>query len=249
MTPTRTPDRFEERLLAELRQIVAERPAPAPDHRARRARPARLAAAGGGVAVASAAVAAVVVSGGTAPAAYAVDARPDGRVVVHVRSLRDAAGLQRELRAAGVPAVVDYATTAPDGCAAPRTGAATSGGGATSAGPRAGSTSGRSAGARGARAGDRRDGPRLEVGVERGDGPRLERHGDGPGTAERGGPGRPAPTKTRVDGDGATLTIDASAVPAGQRVWITTSSGRVQSLSIAVGSRRPAPPCSPPEAG
>jgi len=78
----------------------------------------RLGLAGAGVAVAAAT--AVLLSGGdpTTPA-YAVEARADGTVTVEIHSLRDADGLERKLRAAGVPAVVDYL---PEGktCAAGR---------------------------------------------------------------------------------------------------------------------------------
>jgi hypothetical protein len=51
----------------------------------------------------------IVASGGNgATPAYAVDRRPDGSVSVELNSLRDAAGLQKKLRAAGIPAVVNY---------------------------------------------------------------------------------------------------------------------------------------------
>ncbi len=64
-----------------------------------------------------AAFAVVLVSGGSA--AYAVDKQSDGTVTVTVKSLKDAAGLQRALIAAGIPAVVTYTPTgktcAPDG--------------------------------------------------------------------------------------------------------------------------------------
>jgi hypothetical protein len=108
-----TPDTFEDRLLAELRQVVAARPqpvvAPAPPHRAR---PRLL--AGGLAATAAVAAAAVVVvaGGGGASPAYAVERQADGSVEVTINSLSDAAGLERKLQAAGIPALVRYL---PDG--------------------------------------------------------------------------------------------------------------------------------------
>jgi hypothetical protein len=111
---------FEDRLLAELRQVVADRPEPAavqpPLRRAPRARIAL-----GGFATAAAAAAAVVIASGGDPAepAYAVDRQSDGSVTVQISSLRDADGLERKLRAAGIPAVVDY-TPAGKMCRMPR---------------------------------------------------------------------------------------------------------------------------------
>jgi hypothetical protein len=102
---------FEDRLLAELRAVVAERPAPEPEATApgprRRAPGTRLALAGSAVA-ATAAGAFLVAGGDTSTPAYAVAKQSDGSVTVEVHSLRDAAGLQEKLRAAGIPAVVDY---------------------------------------------------------------------------------------------------------------------------------------------
>jgi hypothetical protein len=46
--------------------------------------------------------------GNGAAAAYAVTANEDGTVSVEINSLRDAEGLERRLREAGVPAVVQY---------------------------------------------------------------------------------------------------------------------------------------------
>ena len=105
--------RFEDRLLHELREVVAARPAPGVAAR-RRPRRTRLALAGAGVAAATAVVAIVATGSDVTPTAYAVDSRPDGSVTVEIRSLHDAAGLQRSLRAAGVPAVVDYAPAGDD---------------------------------------------------------------------------------------------------------------------------------------
>ena len=117
--PTST--HFEERLLHELREVVAQRPAPSPASalasapRRHRTRGRYVLAGAGGLA---AALAAVVLFGGSGgpEAAYAVTPRADGRVSVKISSLSDAAGLQRALREAGVPAVVRYGTGA--GCPA-----------------------------------------------------------------------------------------------------------------------------------
>ena len=110
---------FEHRLLAELRQVVAERPAPevVPVPRSHRRRPLLLA----GTATAAAAATAVlltVTSGGVAPA-FAVDRRANGDVSVTINQLSDAHGLQSQLRAAGINAEVDY-TPAGKACRQPR---------------------------------------------------------------------------------------------------------------------------------
>jgi hypothetical protein len=99
---------FEERLLAELRTVMA---APRIDDGHRRGvwRAPRLVLAGGLAAVLTAAVTAGVffLSAGT-QAAYAVTRHADGSVTVEIDSLSDAAGLQAKLQAAGVNAVVEY---------------------------------------------------------------------------------------------------------------------------------------------
>jgi hypothetical protein len=97
---------FEERLLVELRSVVAAEPV----ERGRRGLPRRRLALAGGVAAALAAAAiagAFFFSAGT-QAAYAVTANADGSVTVEIDSLTDAAGLQAKLQAAGVDAVVEY---------------------------------------------------------------------------------------------------------------------------------------------
>jgi hypothetical protein len=114
--PTST--HFEERLLHELREVVAQRPAasPASAPRRHRARGRYVLAGAGGLAAVLAAVMLFGGGSGGAAAAYAVTPRADGRVTVQISSLSDAAGLQRALREAGVPAVVRYGTGA--GCPA-----------------------------------------------------------------------------------------------------------------------------------
>ncbi|HTU15247.1 MAG TPA: hypothetical protein VMF31_08615 [Solirubrobacterales bacterium] len=110
-------DNFEERLLTELRQVVAERPEPARDPAPARShgtrRPARFAMAGGGLAAAVAAVAIFAGSGDNTPSAYAVAKNPDGAVTVSIKSLKDADGLEASLRDAGVPAEVNYTPVMP----------------------------------------------------------------------------------------------------------------------------------------
>jgi len=131
------PTHFKDELLSELRQVVAERPAPdrnpAPADtrsddarlggiavRALRVPRTRLVLSGAGVAAASATAIVIASSGGVPSNAYAVDSHGNGSVTVHVRELSDAAGLQQSLRAAGVPATVTYApTTKLPTCAAP----------------------------------------------------------------------------------------------------------------------------------
>ena len=109
------PGGFEDRLLGELRLVVAERASDAGrpsghpgGHPARGGR--RFALAGTvAVVVALAGMSGLLHHfGDGAPPAYAVTRHGDGSVTVEVRSLRDAAGLQRALRAAGIPAVVRY---------------------------------------------------------------------------------------------------------------------------------------------
>jgi hypothetical protein len=103
---TRT--RYEDRLLAELRALVEQNAATAPPPRAVRRRRPRLVVAGvaGGACAATALIA--FAGGDDGSTAYAVDRRDDGSVTVAVKALADAAGLERALRAAGVPAEVDY---------------------------------------------------------------------------------------------------------------------------------------------
>ncbi len=99
---------FEERLLTELRGLVAA-PRIERGHRRRVWRAPRLALAGGLAAVVAAAVAVgvFVLSAGT-QAAYAVTKNADGSITVQIDSLTDAAGLQAKLQTAGVNAVVEY---------------------------------------------------------------------------------------------------------------------------------------------
>jgi len=100
---------FEEKLLVELRTMVAAEPAERGRRRAVGSR-RRLVLAGGLAAAVLAAIAAAgafFLSTGT-QAAYAVTKNADGSVTVEIDSLTDAAGLQAKLEASGVKAVVEY---------------------------------------------------------------------------------------------------------------------------------------------
>jgi hypothetical protein len=191
--------RFEDRLLEQLRGVVAARPVPDVVTRRRPGR-TRLALAGAGVAAATAVVA-IVATGGDVTPAYAVESGPGGSVTVEIRSLSDAAGLQRSLRDAGVPAVVDYA---PAGCADPGAGG----------GP----------------------GPSTRRERDSDAGPSLSGPGPGPGATT---------SQARVDGDGVKFTIDPGTVKPGQKVFITTSTGAVSTIGMAIGNERPDVPCAP----
>jgi hypothetical protein len=103
------PTTFEDRLLAELLAVVAARPTPEaitlPP--ARRVPRTRLTVGAGAVAATAAGVF-LAAGGDSAAPAYAVEKQSNGSVTVAIHSLRDAAGLQEKLRAAGIRAVVDY---------------------------------------------------------------------------------------------------------------------------------------------
>jgi len=114
-----TPTKFEDRLLTELRAVVAARPAPEVVTASRRSPRGRLVLATGAVAATAAGVL-IATGGDTAAPAYAVEKQPNGNVTVEIHSLRDAAGLQEKLRAAGIP----RSSTTPrwGRCAVPREG-------------------------------------------------------------------------------------------------------------------------------
>jgi hypothetical protein len=107
---------FEERLLAQLQAVVAERGAAeaGSEAAAQAATPAwrqrgpRL-ALGGGVAVAALAAGLIVSAGGdNTPSAYAVETQPGGGVEIEIYSLSDARGVEAALEEAGVPSQVTY---------------------------------------------------------------------------------------------------------------------------------------------
>jgi hypothetical protein len=110
---------FEERLLVELRRAIVENRSRLPstpagwtsNARARLGWRRRIALVGAVAAALAGALAAglPLVDGGTSPkAAYGVTTNDDGTVSVEIREIRDAEGLQRRLREAGIPAVVRY---------------------------------------------------------------------------------------------------------------------------------------------
>ena len=99
---------FEDRLLNELRGRVVTPPVDRGQRLPLWRRP-RLALAGGLAAMAAvAAIAGVFFFSAGTTAAYAVTKNADGSVTVQIDSLTDAAGLQAQLQAAGVSAVVVY---------------------------------------------------------------------------------------------------------------------------------------------
>jgi hypothetical protein len=214
-------DSFEDRLLEQLRRVVAERPIPAAPIHPRRGR-TRLALAGGAVAAAATAVAIVASSGDVTPSAYAVQPRPDGAVTVHIRSLRDADGLEHSLRAAGIPAVVDYVPAGQTGCAGAPPGSGDP--------PEKGSSQ------------------RVEAGGS--DAPSLSTQGPGPGagadptTAGQGGLAGPKMSgKVSVGSDGATFTVDPGALEPGEHLYITTTTGTVSSIGMAISKGGPPAAC------
>jgi hypothetical protein len=212
-----TPERFEDRLLHELRRIVDGKPAPAT---VRHGRPLRRRIAFGaiGVATATAVVAIVATTGDVTPSAYAVQSGADGAVTVSIHSLSDAAGLQTSLRAAGVPAVVSFVPAAQAACHV-TTGSTTT---ATPVGsqPETGSTESPGTGAGGAAA------------------------GTAPTLTPIGGVGPAgAMSKVQVGPDGVHFTIDRGTLKPGQQVYITTSTGAVDSIGMSVGTTAAAPPC------
>jgi hypothetical protein len=118
MSERRSPEtEYARRLRAELTTIVAERGAERAAHTSRSApsgkpvwhrRGPRLGLAGAAVAVIAIVALIVGASGGDTPAAFAVEAQPDGYVGVEIRSLEDASGLEDALSEAGIPASVTY---------------------------------------------------------------------------------------------------------------------------------------------
>jgi hypothetical protein len=105
-------DGFEERLLTQLKEVVAERGSMTATPAAPAARPGRRRlvvslAMATALVVVGVLVAALLPGLGEAPA-YAVTRDPDGSIRVYIRDYRDPKGLQRRLEAFGVKAAVDY---------------------------------------------------------------------------------------------------------------------------------------------
>ncbi|GAB3941455.1 hypothetical protein GCM10029976_060790 [Kribbella albertanoniae] len=94
---------FEDKLLTELRTVVAERPVDI-----RRKRPKRvLVGIAACLTLAAGTAVAVPVLGSSSPA-YAVTTQPDGTVQVKIYRLQEAKELEKRLKAAGVPAEVNF---------------------------------------------------------------------------------------------------------------------------------------------
>ena len=107
-------DTFEDRLLLQLQDVVRTQ-APGQPGRPHRVRNRSL--AGTAAAAAAATIGALLLTGGASPA-YAIGEH-NGTVTVTIKSLTDAAGLQKALRDKGVSAYVDY-TPAGKMCRQPR---------------------------------------------------------------------------------------------------------------------------------
>jgi hypothetical protein len=132
-SPDHMLDRFEERLLAQLREVVAERAAETPARtvtaaagsvegsalgsaapaarRMRLLRPRRRLVLVLGVALVLAVVAVIAgpaLVGLQKSPAYAVVRDPDGSIRIYIRDYRDPKGLERRIESFGVRAAVDY---------------------------------------------------------------------------------------------------------------------------------------------
>ncbi len=112
------PQQFEDRLLAQLRRVVAEREdSREPTHSRTGRRRLVLYGAGAALVIAIVAIAAVAIgTGNRTTSAFAIQVRPGGKVAVSIYKIGDAKALQRSLRAAGVPAVVDFEDTKAGPC-------------------------------------------------------------------------------------------------------------------------------------
>jgi len=112
MDAQETSERFEERLLIELRRVVEANPEPPAQRRPTASfasswrRPA--AYAGGLTALTLASVGILGAGDDQGSTAWAVTPNGDGTVTVRIEALSDAAGLERQLREAGIPAIVQY---------------------------------------------------------------------------------------------------------------------------------------------
>jgi hypothetical protein len=110
----RDSQRFEQRLLDELKTVVAKRDAEQAEslrtatHTPGWRRAPRLALAGAAVLVAAVAMLVFNSGGDNPPQAFAVEPQEGGGVRIEVYSLEDAAGLERALEDAGIPAQVTW---------------------------------------------------------------------------------------------------------------------------------------------
>jgi hypothetical protein len=232
------PERFEDRLLQELRRIVADRPEPKAVEQ-RRAPRRRLALGGAVVAIGAATICVAIIasSGDVTPSAYAVEPQANGAVTVSIHTLSDASGLQRSLRAAGVPAVVDYAAGGGTGCVPPGPGVdtagvpasgATSEGGTSSSGTANTGAGSHVAGAESAGTSVTAEPPTSSDPVAAADSAR-------------------ATVAKDAQGGGVTFTIDPGKIKQGETVYITTASGVVGSIGMAISTTEPSTAC--PTAG
>jgi hypothetical protein len=220
-----THERFEDRLLRELRRVVDERPAAAgvPEARVRRTRLA-WGGVGVGVATATAVIAIVASSGDVTPSAYAVQPQANGEVTVSIHSLSDAAGLQSKLRAAGVPAVVSYTKAGSLGCLAP------------GADPKPGVAVPIPGGVTGSATGTAETGATPPA-TTTGSGPETESAPGAPGVS--GSATTAVASGVRVGDDGVTFTISPGAIKTGEKVFISTSTGAVSSIGMAIATTAP----------
>jgi hypothetical protein len=169
----------------------------------------------------------IFATGGSTPPAYAIDSHADGTITVKIGSLSDAAGLQAELRAAGVDAYVTYDAN-PTTC-------------------RAGSATGTGFGS----------GTVMSQRITRRAGTSPAPDGPGQKFTTHAGPADAPPplggmVSTKVGADGAaTFTIDPNAIPKNATLAIAANSGGgMRSLGIAVmqtadGSAPTSLPCVP----
>lgn len=112
------PQQFEDRLLVQLRRVVAEREdSRKPAHTRAGRRRLVLSGAGAALVIAIVAIAGGAIgTGNRTTSAYAIQIRPGGKVAVSIYKIGDANALQRSLRAAGVSAVVDFEATKAGPC-------------------------------------------------------------------------------------------------------------------------------------
>ncbi len=217
---------FEDRLLVELRHEVASRPVRGTPRRARL------------VAVSATAVAAigavVVVALGGGSAAYAVESESNGTVTVQIRDLSDATGLQSQLRKAGIPALVRYGAGTP-GC-----GLGAGVGGRSAAVPAEADGTGTPP----KETRQPESGASPAGGGEPGMSPSRDGDGAGPSFNTEGTPPSGAGNVTsssveveNLDQDGVRFTIDPGKLTAKDQVYITTQTGDIQSIGIAICSK------------
>jgi hypothetical protein len=225
------PERFEDRLLQELRRIVADRPEPKAVER-RRAPRKRLALGGAVVAIGAATIGVAIIasSGDVTPSAYAVEPQANGAVTVSIHTLSDASGLQRSLRAAGVPAVVDYAAGGGTGCVPPGPAGVPPASGATSEGGTS-SPSTANTGAASHVAGAEPAGTSVTTA------PTTSSDPVAAADSAR------ATVAKDAQGDGVTFTIDPGKIKQGETVYITTASGVVGSIGMAISTTEPSTSC------